>query len=119
MSERSIPEPVDEIAFYYPAEGEGLLPAPVIPQEGARIWLNGRVVGTVGKSQPRESTPTFSINVDPDADYREVFGAAPEPWRAPLGALRLTLAGDPAQVDVARAQAECEELVRILNGGEA
>jgi len=51
-----------------------------------------------------------------DADYREVFGRVPEAWRAPLGALRLTLTGDPAHVDVARAQAECEALVRVLNG---
>ena len=48
-------------------------------------------------------------------DYREIFGRNPESWREPLGALRLTLAGDPEQVDVKRAQAECEELVRILN----
>ena len=50
-----------------------------------------------------------------ERDYREVFGRTPEPWRGPLGALRLTLAGDPAQVDVKRAQAECEELVKVLN----
>lgn len=49
------------------------------------------------------------------ADYREIFGRDPEPWREPLGALRLTLTGDPCFVDVMRAQNECEELVRILN----
>lgn len=51
-----------------------------------------------------------------DTDYFEVFHRYPEPWRLPLGALRLTLTGDPATVDVARAQAEVEELVRVLNG---
>lgn len=46
-------------------------------------------------------------------DYVEIFGRPPEPWREPLGALRLTLAAD--DVDIDRARAECEELVRILN----
>ena len=45
-----------------------------------------------------------------------VFGREPEDWRGPLGALRLTLAGDPDKVDVVRAQHEVEELVRVLNG---
>jgi hypothetical protein len=49
------------------------------------------------------------------SDYREVFGRDPEPWREPLGALRLTLTGPASLVDVERAQAECERLVRILN----
>lgn len=50
-----------------------------------------------------------------DQDYREVFGKSPEPWREPLGALILTLAGSPDDVDVRRAQIECEELTRVLN----
>lgn len=50
-----------------------------------------------------------------DTDYFEVFGAYPETWRGPLGALRLTLTGDPDKVDVVRAQHEIEELVRVLN----
>lgn len=50
-------------------------------------------------------------------DYQEVFGRRPEKWRGPLGALRLTLTGDPDKVDVERAQAEVEDLVRVLNGG--
>lgn len=55
-------------------------------------------------------------------DYYErnlhLFSGRREPWREPLGALRLTLAGDPTKVDVVRAQIECEELVRVLNGGQ-
>lgn len=50
-------------------------------------------------------------------DYFEVFGRYPEVWRVPLGALRLTLTGDPDKVDVVRAQAEVEELVKVLNEG--
>jgi hypothetical protein len=38
-----------------------------------------------------------------------------EPWREALGALRLTLTGDPDKVDVPRAQSEVETLTRILN----
>lgn len=49
------------------------------------------------------------------SDHSEIFGREPEPWREPLGALRLTLSGDPECVDVTRAQAEVEELVRVLN----
>lgn len=55
-----------------------------------------------------------------NADYRDVFGRNPEPWRTPLGALRLTLAdesGPPWQLE--RARAECEELVRVLNRAKA
>lgn len=52
-----------------------------------------------------------------NADYREVFGKDPEPWRGPLGALRLTLAGD-APWTLERARGECEELVRVLNDVE-
>lgn len=52
---------------------------------------------------------------DENRDYRDVFGRNPEPWRIPLGALRLTLTGEPAKVDVPRAQAEVEELVKVLN----
>lgn len=37
-------------------------------------------------------------------------------WRGPLGALRLTLTGEPEKVDVPRAQHECEQLVKVLNG---
>lgn len=51
-----------------------------------------------------------------DKDYREVFGSEPEEWRNPLGALRLTLTGDPDTVDVVRAQHEVEQLVKVLNG---
>lgn len=51
-----------------------------------------------------------------DHDYFEIFRTYPETWREPLGALRLTLTGDPATVDVVRAQHEVEELVRVLNG---
>lgn len=47
--------------------------------------------------------------------YRDIFGRDPEPWREPLGALRLTLVGDPDTIDVVRAQNECEELCRVLN----
>ena len=54
-----------------------------------------------------------------DAEYRAIFGRNPESWREPLGALRLTLAGDPSRVDVERAQEEMEALVRALNGGVA
>lgn len=57
-----------------------------------------------------------STDEDWKNDYREIFNRDPEPWRVPLGALRLTLTGDPATVDVVRAQHEVEELVRILNG---
>lgn len=49
------------------------------------------------------------------SDCSEIFGREPEPWREPLGALRLTLAGAPSHVDVERAQAEVEELVKVLN----
>lgn len=53
---------------------------------------------------------------DENADYREVFGRDSEPWRAPLGALRLTLADETApDWQLERARAECEELVRVLN----
>lgn len=51
-------------------------------------------------------------------DYYEVFGRDPEPWREPLGALRLTLTGHPDTVDVTRAQHEVEWLTRVLNGVE-
>ena len=50
------------------------------------------------------------------SDYSDIFGREPEPWREPLGALRLTLADEilsPWQID--RARAECEALVRVLN----
>ena len=50
------------------------------------------------------------------SDYQEIFGRRAEGWREPLGALRLTLMGDPDKVDVVRAQHEVEELVRVLNG---
>ena len=53
-----------------------------------------------------------------NADYREIFGRNPESWRYPLGALRLTLTGDPDKGDEVRAQHEVEELVRVLNGVE-
>jgi hypothetical protein len=49
------------------------------------------------------------------SDYAEIFGHEPEPWRKPLGALRLTLAGDHPWT-LERARIECEELVRVLNG---
>lgn len=47
------------------------------------------------------------------SDYAEIFGREPEPWRGPLGAVRLTAWGDP--VDVPRLRHEVEELVRVLN----
>ena len=54
------------------------------------------------------------------ADYREIFGRDPEPWRAPLGALRMTLSDETAPPwQLERARAECEELVRVLNECEA
>lgn len=49
------------------------------------------------------------------SDYSDIFGREPEPWREPLGALRLTLTGPVESVDVKRAQHEIEELVRVLN----
>lgn len=49
------------------------------------------------------------------SDYRAIFGRDAEAWREALGALRLTLTGDPDTIDVPRAQAECEELVRVLD----
>lgn len=49
------------------------------------------------------------------SDYSEIFGREPELWRGPLGALRLTLTGDPEKVDVIRAQGEVEALVKVLN----
>lgn len=52
---------------------------------------------------------------DPNADYIQIFGRAPEPWRVPLGALRMTLWADDAACDVKRARVEVEELVRVLN----
>lgn len=52
------------------------------------------------------------------SDYKDVFGCEPEPWREPLGALRLTLMGDEPWV-LERARAECEWLVRVLNEVEA
>jgi len=53
-------------------------------------------------------------------DYREVFGASAEPWREPLGALRLTLADQTAPYwQVERARAECEALVKALNESAA
>lgn len=52
---------------------------------------------------------------NPDADYIQIFGRAPEPWRAPLGALRLTVWDDDAAYDIRRARDEVEELVRVLN----
>ncbi len=51
-------------------------------------------------------------------EYHSIFGRNPEPWREPLGALRLTLAGDADKVDVVRAQHEIEWLTRVLNGAD-
>lgn len=51
---------------------------------------------------------------DDNADYREIFGRDPEPWRMALGALRITIHSEP--VDIERARAEIEELTRVLNG---
>lgn len=50
------------------------------------------------------------------SDYFDVFGREPEAWRDPLGALRLTLAGEP--VDISRARHEMEMLVQVLNEEE-
>ena len=50
------------------------------------------------------------------SDYSDTFGGEREPWRDPLGALRLTVAGESATPwQVERARAECEALVRVLN----
>jgi len=50
------------------------------------------------------------------SDYSEIFGQEAESWRAPLGALRLTLADESAPAwQLERARAECEELVKVLN----
>lgn len=52
-----------------------------------------------------------------NAEYRAIFGRNPEPWRAPLGALRMTLNDETEPPwTLERARAECEELVRVLNG---
>ena len=51
------------------------------------------------------------------SNYNYIFEREPEPWREPLGALRLTLTGPVESVDVERAQHEIEELVRVLNEG--
>lgn len=53
------------------------------------------------------------------SDYYEVFGSKPEPWRAPLGALRMTL-WDETQPPwtIQRARDEVEWLTRVLNGVE-
>lgn len=51
------------------------------------------------------------------SDYREIFGREPEPWREPLGALRLTLNDETEPPwTLQRAREECEWLVRVLNG---
>ena len=71
-------------------------------------------------------SPTNLDGVDPDlhADGARDMHDLPctacerDAWREPLGALRLTLSGNPATVDVARAQVECEQLVMVLNGIE-
>ena len=63
-----------------------------------------------------DTLDTVAADLEHAADYREVFGRDPEPWRLPLGALRLTLADESApswQLD--RARAECEALVKVLN----
>ena len=53
------------------------------------------------------------------SDYSDIFGREPEPWREPLGALRLTLTGPAESVDVERAQHEVEVLVRVLEAADA
>ena len=54
--------------------------------------------------------------IDSRDEYAAIFDAPQGAWREPLGALRLTLTGDPESVDVRRAQIECEQLVKVLNG---
>lgn len=50
-------------------------------------------------------------------DYKQVFGREPEPWREPLGALRMTLWADPApEWTIERARDEVEWLCRAMNG---
>ena len=50
------------------------------------------------------------------SDYSEIFGRELEPWREPLGALRLTLADEHGPSwQIERARAECEALVKVLN----
>lgn len=53
-----------------------------------------------------------------EADYREIFGRNPEPWRFPLGALRLTLFDNDTPENWERARTECEELIRVMNTRE-
>ena len=61
----------------------------------------------------------MSLDDEGRADYRDVFGKDPEPWREPLGALRLTLSDETEPPwTLERARAECEELVRVLNEAE-
>lgn len=51
------------------------------------------------------------------SDYKQIFGREPEPWREPLGALRLTLWDDnPPEWQIERARDELEWLTRVLNG---
>lgn len=64
------------------------------------------------------SSADLPVPPDDNADYRSIFGRNPESWREPLGALRLTLAGDADKVDVVRAQHEIEWLTRVLNGAD-
>lgn len=62
-------------------------------------------------------TPTESRKDTGVSDYEQVFGKLAEPWREPLGALRLTL-WDEDQPDwtIQRARDEVEWLCRVLNG---
>lgn len=69
-------------------------------------------------SRLRTMEAEYSDDEDDWSDYRSIFGRNPEPWREPLGALRLTLAGDADKVDVVRAQHEIEWLTRVLNGAD-
>lgn len=60
----------------------------------------------------RAQHPTLKTEYNPD--YKDVFGRHPEIWRTPLGALILTLAGEP--VDIPRAREEVRRLALALEG---
>lgn len=53
-----------DITYYMPAGGS-VEPAYVFPEEGARIWLDGKTVGTVGKVQKLDDNNVrISLHLD-------------------------------------------------------
>ena len=66
-----------------------------------------------------ETIRALVCEIESRDEYAAIFDAPQGAWREPLGALRLTLAGPPEEVDVRRAQHECEQLVKVLNGVKA